>query len=57
MNASALVPASLLVLLGGCAVGPDYVRPTATTIPPAYAGATNGWKVAEPQAQVPKGNW
>ncbi len=26
-------------------------------MPAAYAGATNGWKVAEPQAQVPKGNW
>src|SRR6266404_4395623 len=56
-----------LVLLAGCAVGPDYKRPEATTIPAAYAGATNvvatdtgatnGWKVAEPQAQMSKGNW
>jgi len=38
-------------------VGPDYKRPEATTIPAAYAGATNGWKVAQPQAQFPKGNW
>jgi multidrug efflux system outer membrane protein len=54
-------------LLAGCAVGPDYNRPQATTIPPAYtgatnvvvtdAGATNSWKVAEPQAQISKGNW
>jgi hypothetical protein len=28
----------------------------ATAILAAYAGATNGWKVAEPQAQIPKGN-
>src|SRR5260221_1265458 len=58
---------ALLGLLVGCAVGPDYKRPEATTIPEAYAGvtnagptnvgATNGWKVAQPQAQIPKGNW
>jgi outer membrane protein, multidrug efflux system len=45
-------------LLAGCAVGPDYKRPAATaTTPGAYAGATNEWKVAEPQASVPKGKW
>jgi len=46
-----------LALLAGCAVGPDYKRPVATSIPGAYAGATNGWKIANPQAQIPKGNW
>src|SRR5213594_1269095 len=53
-----------LALVAGCAVGPDYKRPEATTIPASYtgatasyAGATNGWKVAEPQGQLPKGNW
>src|ERR1700722_14045067 len=51
------VPSAALVLLAGCAVGPDYKRPEATTIPAAYAGATNGWKVAQPQGQLPKGNW
>ena len=54
-------------LLAGCAVGPDYKRPQATIIPDAYTGATNvvtpetrttnGWKVAEPQAQISKGDW
>ena len=49
---------SATMFLGGCiAVGPDYQRPEATRIPAAYAGATNGWKVAEPQAHLPKGNW
>jgi multidrug efflux system outer membrane protein len=52
-----LVMAAASLLLAGCAVGPDYHRPAATTIPPAYAGATNDWKVAEPQAGKPKGNW
>ena len=51
-----------VVLLAGCAVGPDYKRPEATTIPAAYTGvtnigATNGWKVGQPQGQLPKGNW
>ena len=46
-----------LTLLGGCMVGPDYKRPEATTIPPAYTGATNGWKIAQPQAQFSKGAW
>jgi len=58
---------AVVVLLTGCMVGPDYKRPEATTIPAVYAGVTNaglmniaannGWKVAEPQAQIPKGNW
>ncbi len=46
------------MFLGGCiAVGPDYKRPEAARIPAAYAGATNGWKVAEPQAHLPRSNW
>ena len=28
-----------------------------TNAAPNSTGATNGWKVAEPQAQLPKGNW
>jgi outer membrane protein, multidrug efflux system len=56
-----------LAFVAGCKVGPDYKRPEATTIPAAYTGATNvvvtdssatnGWKVAQPQAQLPKGDW
>src|SRR3989441_944296 len=56
-----------VAVVAGCKVGPDYKRPEATTIPAAYtgatnvvatdAGATNGWKVAQPQAQISKGNW
>src|SRR5207244_9732294 len=56
-----------LAMVAGCAVGPNYKRPPAATIPPAYtgatnvvatdSGATNGWKVAQPQAQFPKGDW
>jgi outer membrane protein, multidrug efflux system len=47
-----------LMLLAGCAVGPDYHRPPAVaTMPAAYAGATNEWKTATPQAHLPKGAW
>ncbi len=50
--------AALLVLLAGCKVGPNYERPAAvTTMPAAYAGATNQWKIAAPQAHLPKGPW
>jgi multidrug efflux system outer membrane protein len=43
--------------LAGCVVGPNYKRPDATTIPASYAGATNGWILAQPQAQFPRDNW
>jgi multidrug efflux system outer membrane protein len=48
----------ILALLAGCAVGPDYHRPAAVeTMPGHYAGATNEWKTAAPQAHLPKGAW
>jgi len=43
------------LLLGGCAVGPDYKRPQAST-PPMFK-ETEGWKVAEPNDVAPRGNW
>jgi multidrug efflux system outer membrane protein len=46
-----------LALLTGCAVGPDYKRPEAAAIPTTYAGAIDGWKVAQPQGQLSKGKW
>jgi outer membrane protein, multidrug efflux system len=52
-----VLPFAALALFAGCAVGPDYHRPEATTIPAAYANATNGWKVAQPQGELPKANW
>jgi multidrug efflux system outer membrane protein len=46
-----------IVLLAGCAVGPDYKRPAAAVMPPSYKEGSNEWKLAEPQAHLPKGNW
>jgi NodT family efflux transporter outer membrane factor (OMF) lipoprotein len=49
-------PISLLVLLlAGCAVGPDYLRPDVTT-PAAYKEAGD-WKPAEPKDLSPRGSW
>jgi multidrug efflux system outer membrane protein len=52
--------------LAGCAVGPDYHRPDALPnqpLPENFGdnGLTNanqgGWKIAEPSANVPRGEW
>jgi NodT family efflux transporter outer membrane factor (OMF) lipoprotein len=45
----------VLTLLTGCAVGPDYVRPTAET--PGSYKENAGWKVAEPRDNITKGAW
>ena len=47
--------AGLLLLVTGCTVGPDYVRPSA--VAPAAYKETKGWKVAEPRDDVLKGAW
>jgi NodT family efflux transporter outer membrane factor (OMF) lipoprotein len=44
-----------LVLLAGCSVGPDYVRPQVET-PAAYKEAGN-WKPAEPRDAAARGKW
>jgi len=59
------VPALLVIALSaGCAVGPDYRRPSApgaNPMPAAFGDTaiTNAgdWKTAEPSAHLPRGNW
>ena len=46
---------SLLFLLAGCAVGPDYRKPEVAA-PAAYKEAGT-WVVAKPSDTVPKGKW
>jgi NodT family efflux transporter outer membrane factor (OMF) lipoprotein len=41
--------------LGGCMMGPDYVKPAAPA-PAAYKEA-EGWKRAEPRDDLPRGDW
>jgi NodT family efflux transporter outer membrane factor (OMF) lipoprotein len=45
----------VLVLVLGCTVGPDYVRPPAET--PATYKENAGWKVAQPRDELPRGAW
>jgi NodT family efflux transporter outer membrane factor (OMF) lipoprotein len=47
--------APLLLLLTGCAVGPDYTRPT-MALPAAFKEAPD-WKPAEPRDDHPRGPW
>src|SRR5690349_7950373 len=44
------------LLLASCAVGPDYVKPTAE-IPASYRETSRDWKPANPQDQAPRGPW
>jgi NodT family efflux transporter outer membrane factor (OMF) lipoprotein len=51
------------ILLAGCMVGPNYVKPS-TPLAPAFkeqasapSQANNGWKLAQPGDQTPRGNW
>jgi len=55
---------SALLAATGCAVGPDYHRPEAAPIPPAFkeqsgpvSVAASDWKPAEPRDTKLKGNW
>jgi NodT family efflux transporter outer membrane factor (OMF) lipoprotein len=47
--------AALTLLVGGCAVGPDYHRPQVAV--PATYSELPGWTQAEPAAEAPKGDW
>lgn len=47
--------AVMLALLAGCAIGPDYSRPTVET-PAAYKEAGD-WVLAKPSDTVAKGKW
>jgi len=54
---------TVLVLLAGCVVGPKYNRASAPEPPvykemtPADYAQTDGWKTAQPQDKVIRGNW
>jgi NodT family efflux transporter outer membrane factor (OMF) lipoprotein len=50
-----LLAASVAVLMAGCAVGPDYVRPDVST--PANYKELEGWKAAQPRDDVVRGEW
>ena len=51
------------ILLVGCMVGPSYVKPSTPMAPafkeeaPNLSQASDGWKLAQPGDQTPRGNW
>jgi outer membrane protein TolC len=45
----------VVLLLGGCMVGPDYKKPSVPMT--AAFKETDGWKVAQPSDHLPKGHW
>lgn len=51
----ALTPVLMALLLSGCAVGPDYHRPTVSV--PAHYKEAKGWREAAPQDAQSKGEW
>ena len=53
LRACAWVPAA--ALLGGCLVGPNYVKPAAPVTP--QFKETGNWKPAQPNDAVARGNW
>src|SRR5580658_8664713 len=44
------------IVLGGCSIGPKYVRPAAST-PVAYKEPGDEWKQAAPSDAIAKGRW
>ena len=55
---------ALVIALAGCAVGPDYHRPASLPGQPLPKTFSDGnqtnatlWKIAEPSANAPRGNW
>jgi NodT family efflux transporter outer membrane factor (OMF) lipoprotein len=61
-----LIPSLLSVvtiLLAGCMVGPNYVKPSTPMAPafkeeaPSLSQASDGWKLAQPSDQTSRGNW
>ncbi len=59
----AIFSISLLALVAGCAVGPDYPRPAALPGQPLPDSSSDSstshvvWKIAEPSAHLPRGEW
>ncbi|HUC85514.1 MAG TPA: efflux transporter outer membrane subunit [Candidatus Acidoferrales bacterium] len=58
-----LIACGAALALAGCSVGPDYHRPAPLPSQPAPTSFSNGgtnamvWKIAEPSAGLPRGDW
>ncbi|HXP47404.1 MAG TPA: hypothetical protein VN810_09020, partial [Terriglobales bacterium] len=52
-----LALAGIMMLAGGCAVGPNYRRPAATAPQVFKEPPPEGWKEAQPNAGTIRGKW
>jgi NodT family efflux transporter outer membrane factor (OMF) lipoprotein len=52
-----IILAVCLLLLSGCTVGPDYVRPTPVKTMPTSFKEQQGWKLAHPQDATIRERW
>lgn len=63
MKRFVLIAAGMCLLLSGCMVGPNYVKPSTPMAPAFKEGPTetaqqnDGWKTAQPGDQQPRGSW
>lgn len=57
VDAASLSLTCSLLILSGCMVGPKYVQPTVPPPPPAFKETPSNWTQANPQDQLPKGEW
>jgi NodT family efflux transporter outer membrane factor (OMF) lipoprotein len=56
-NSAWFALAGILMLAGGCAVGPNYKRPATPTPQVFKEQPPEGWKQAEPNAGIARGKW
>jgi NodT family efflux transporter outer membrane factor (OMF) lipoprotein len=62
-NVAAPLLSLAVIVLTGCMVGPNYVKPSTPMAPgfkeqaAAPSQANDGWKLAQPGNQTPRGNW
>ncbi len=65
-NLTWLTVTAVLVVIAGCSVGPNYHQPAALksepvsgafTVPAGTNNNTAEWKIAQPQAHLPRGAW
>jgi NodT family efflux transporter outer membrane factor (OMF) lipoprotein len=54
---AAVLTSVAMVVLSGCRVGPNYVKPTVPPPPLTFKETPANWKQATPQDQLPKGKW
>jgi len=63
LRAFVIAASAGILLLGGCVVGPNYSKPTVPIAPafkeppPASFKEGDGWKTAQPNDQVLRGDW